>query len=239
MKAGLTPAKPCNYLPTQQERLLAIIPEATQPFNANVYEALLARGFRRSHNDIYRPHCDSCRACESLRVLAKDYSFSRNQKRVLAKNRDLTLQISSQADTEMTDLFCRFIELRHRDGAMYPPDPEQFWQWVSCDWLTPLLLCWYDSADKLVAVAATDRLAQSLSAMYTFYDPEAEARSLGAFAILQQLQLAQRWQLEHLYLGYQIDACQKMNYKARFTPHERFDGERWQLYVKTAKITPA
>lgn len=95
------------------------------------------------------------------------------------------------------------------------------------DWLNPVFLEFYQR-DKLIAVAVTDALPDSLSAMYTFYDPEFEARSLGTYAILTQLQLALHMGRTYLYLGYQVDNCKKMNYKSSYLPHERLENKVWK-----------
>jgi arginine-tRNA-protein transferase len=67
--------------------------------------------------------------------------------------------------------------------------------------------------------------------MYTFYDPEFEARSLGTYAILTQLQLALHMGRTYLYLGYQVDNCKKMNYKSSYLPHERLENKVWKKYT--------
>lgn len=232
MQFGLTNSAPCGYLTDQQERLAVMVEDAHQPTTPAHYQLLLERGFRRSHNDLYRPWCDHCQACQSLRVDVSAFKPSRSQKRVLAKNRDLELTTQGQFGTEQQELFCDFINQRHQDGAMYPPHPDRFLDWVSCDWLEPIWLEWR-SAGKLVAVAVCDRLPQALSAMYTFFDPAQSQRSLGTFCVLQQLELARQWHIPWLYLGYQIDDCQKMNYKAKFKPNERYIGNRWEKELKS------
>ena len=80
----------------------------------------------------------------------------------------------------------------------------------------------------LIALAITDPLPHSLSAMYTFFAPEHAERSLGTHAVLSQLDLARRMNRKWLYLGYQVDACRKMKYKTRFHPHELLCGHEWK-----------
>ncbi|SMQ65916.1 arginine-tRNA-protein transferase [Pseudidiomarina planktonica] len=232
MQFGLTSSAPCGYLPDQQERLAVMVEDAQQATTPAHYQLLLERGFRRSHNDLYRPWCDHCQACQSLRVDVAGFQPSRSQKRVLAKNQDLELTIGGKFGAEQQALFCDFINQRHQDGAMYPPQPDRFLDWVSCDWLDPVWLQWH-SNETLVAVAVCDRLPQALSAMYTFFDPAQSQRSLGTFCVLKQLELAKQWQIPWLYLGYQIDDCQKMNYKAKFKPNERYIGNRWEKELKS------
>ena len=196
MQFGLTRESHCNYLSDKQERLIVAVPEEHQRLNPEAYEYFMANGFRRSHNDVYRPHCRLCSACESLRVIVNEFVASKNQKRIANKNKDLSLKVVLEPTEEHSRLFCEFIEQRHADGEMYPPDPANFWRWVSCD-------------------------------------PAAHKRSLGTYAILQLIEYSRQQELEYLYLGYQIDACNKMNYKTRFAPYERLVGNHWKKALKS------
>jgi arginine-tRNA-protein transferase len=102
---------------------------------------------------------------------------------------------------------------------------------LSCNWIAPLFIE-FILADRLIAVAVTDQLNSALSAIYTFFAPDEQARSLGTFAVLQQIALAAQLDKTYLYLGYQIDSCQKMSYKRNFLPHERFFQQKWHLITK-------
>ena len=85
-KIGLSQQFDCSYLPDKQEQLLVILD--SQCYNAARFQDLLELGFRRSGDQIYRPHCPSCNACESMRLPVKDFVLSKSQKRKLktAKN---------------------------------------------------------------------------------------------------------------------------------------------------------
>ncbi len=220
---GLTKPFPCSYLEEQNEQLLVI---TESPMDVAHYDALLALGFRRNGDDIYRPHCPSCAACESLRLDVDAFAPNRGQKRILAKNRDLRVTLSHQLDDRHFALYCAYIEARHREGGMYPPSRAQLARFAQADWLPLTLLDLYRGGD-LVACAITDVTTTSLSALYTFFDPELPKRSLGKLAILMQWQLAKELGKRWLYLGYHIEACDKMSYKAAYLPHERFIGGRW------------
>lgn len=233
MQFGVTKESQCHYLTAEDERLVVALPNELEPLNADLYQQLMQHGFRRSHNDVYRPHCRLCSACQSLRVVVSEFHFSKNQKRLLNKNRDLTLRIKQAPETDYDELFSRFINERHSDGEMYPPDPEKFWNWVSCDWLTPELLEWRNDNEELIIVSVVDRTADAMSAVYTFFDPDHDKRSPGTFAVLEMLRLAQQRQVSRLYLGYQIDDCKKMNYKTRFAPYERLVGNHWKKELKS------
>lgn len=231
LRVGITPAHTCSYLPEQYEQLIVLMDN--QYRNEAGYETLLQAGFRRSGNDIYRPHCTQCSACHSLRIDPNEFKPSRNQRRIQNKNKHLTWQLSYIDQPAYYALYERYIHQRHADGSMYPPSYHQYQQFLLCHWLTPLFIELYED-DKLLAVAVTDMTTNSLSAMYTFYDPDFESYSLGTFAILLQLQLTRQMGKQYLYLGYQVDNCRKMNYKASYLPHERLKNKVWEKYTITS-----
>ncbi|SHG84049.1 arginyltransferase [Ferrimonas marina] len=223
LKLGLSQSFPCSYLPDQKEQLLL----NCEPIDVQQYEQLLALGFRRSGNQVYRPHCQQCRACIPVRLPVQQFKPSSSQKRVLSKNRDLQWRVSLRPLPRHRTLYQDYIRQRHADGAMYPPSDAQFDRFLLSPWLEVVFLeAWLDQ--ELVLVAVTDLLGESLSATYTFFQPSLSSRSLGTRAILAQVALAQALNRQHLYLGYQIDQCQKMAYKRQFQPAERFTGLSWQ-----------
>ena len=109
---------------------------------------------------------------------------------------------------------------------MYPSSVEQYDGFLFCEWLDTLFInLWHE--DKLVAVAVTDVLPNALSAIYTFFDPDYEHYSLGSFSLLNQIEACKTLNKDYLYLGYQIDGCQKMNYKTKFKPYQRLIRAQW------------
>ena len=225
LRIGLTPEHGCSYLPDEAEQLMVLLDDKHR--NPTGYENLLVAGFRRSGNDLYRPHCQGCSACHSLRIPVQKFTASRSQKRIQHNNRDIRLVLSTQDKPEYYDLFARYIHERHQDGSMFPATRNQYDGFLLCDWLTPYFLE-FRLNQQLLALAITDPLPHSLSAMYTFFDPTFAERSLGTLAILTQLELAQRMNRQWLYLGYQVDACRKMKYKTKFHPHELLCGHEWK-----------
>jgi arginine-tRNA-protein transferase len=234
MKFGITAPFTCSYLPNQDERLLVFVSD-TQPTIVE-YDFLIAAGFRRSGTQVYRPHCASCNACESIRLPVNLFQASKSQKRIMKRNQDLTIRISHSDKIEYYPLYESYINQRHDDGSMYPATPEQYQGFILSPWNNALFIEFYatdeQANEELIGVAVTDNLASSLSALYTFFKPEERQRSLGTYAILQQIELAKSLNKPFLYLGYQIDTCQKMSYKQNFLPHERFFSDKWQLITK-------
>lgn len=229
MKFGVTQAFKCNYLPNREEQLLVCMePEQTL---GDLYSTLIQVGFRRSGEQLYRPNCKSCNACESLRIVCGSFSCSKSQKRVLKKNSDLELSIVDEERDDYYPLYEKYINACHYDGSMYPPSYEQYRDFIHCRWQNIQFLEGRINGE-LVGVAVTDQVAGGLSALYTFFDPELAARSLGTYFILEQIKICKKLQLPYLYLGYQIDECNKMNYKNKFYPHQRLNDDKWVLYTK-------
>ncbi|MFM2483916.1 arginyltransferase [Celerinatantimonas yamalensis] len=225
--AGVTPEHPCPYLSNQQaQELIAMLPEHSHD-NTIPYQQLINLGFRRSGNDVYRPHCRNCQSCQSLRVDALQFLPTRSQKRILRKNSDLHYQWYDRITQEQYILYKKYLASRHNDGDMKDHNYDDYRDFIHSDWQpTRFLHAYLDH--QLVAVAITDWLSEGLSAVYSFFDPTQEKRSLGTWLILKQLSYAKQLRKNWLYLGYQIDNCQKMKYKQHFRPHQRFIAEQWQ-----------
>jgi arginine-tRNA-protein transferase len=228
MKFGISQSFPCSYLSDQQETLLVYAEETDHSVH---YEMLMAAGFRRSGEQVYRPHCAKCHACQAIRIPVNDFIPSKSQKRILKRNRDIKMVLSEENKPHYYPLYAQYINTRHRDGSMYPATPEQYASFAHGDWLKSLYLEMHLDGE-LIGIAVTDSLENALSAVYTFFKPSLAERSLGTFGVLQQIAVAQRLTKDYLYLGYQIDNCQKMSYKRNFLPHERFIEQKWQLISK-------
>ncbi len=224
-RIGLSQPFECSYLHDRQEQLLVILDPSC--YSSNKFESLLGLGFRRSGNQIYRPHCPICSACSSVRVLADEFMPTKSQKRKLnkAKNR-FEVKYSQVEREQYYPLYSKYISLRHQDGSMYPPDKSQFQSFLFCSWLTITFIELWDQ-ENLVAVAVTDCMDNAISAIYTFFDPDYEHFSLGTVMILQQLKFAKQQHKQFVYLGYQIDECDKMKYKTQFLPAQKQLNDQW------------
>jgi arginyl-tRNA--protein-N-Asp/Glu arginylyltransferase len=222
---GLTQAFDCNYLTSEKEQLLVIRDERC--LTSLVYEQLMNKGFRRSGNEIYRPHCPGCNACQSIRIAVNCFKPSRSQKRVASRcNKQFSVTHSLTPDPDSYALYERYINQRHNEGSMFPSSIEQYEGFLFCEWLDILFInLWHD--DVLIGVAVTDVLPNGLSAIYTFFDPQYADFSLGSFGILSQIEICKAQSKDYLYLGYQIDNCKKMSYKTKFKPYQRLICSQW------------
>ncbi|MBQ4832504.1 arginyltransferase [Pseudoalteromonas sp. MMG010] len=225
MRVGVSQEFTCSYLPDRQEQVLLIL--EPHYYNPDKYEQLLASGFRRSGDQIYRPHCPSCNACKSIRVLANKFIPSKSQKRKVNKTKkQFTLRYSNVEKPQYYSLYSKYISERHDDGAMFPPNLEQYKSFLLCNWLEIIFIELWDN-DKLIAVAVTDCMNNAVSAIYTFFDPDYAHFSLGSVMIIAQIEFAKKHQKQFLYLGYQIDECTKMKYKTQFLPAQKYDNNAW------------
>lgn len=216
----------CSYLEDQQA--VSVFVDPAYPITEPIYSKLSERGFRRSGSHIYRPHCRACRACVPARIPVASYSMSRREKRCLKKNLDLTVSCTKSIDSEQHyQLYRRYIEQRHNDGDMYPPSREQYDSFLSDEWGVTEYLQWHNAENDLLMVAVCDRMQAGYSAVYTFFEPDEADRGLGTLAVLWQISLCQALGLPHVYLGYWIKNCQKMNYKTNFKPLELMMDGRW------------
>lgn len=215
----------CGYFVERMARDLLL-----DPHDANVaqaYPAALASGFRRSGDQVYRPHCPGCKACVAARLPVAAFTASRSQRRCLADNRHVQAHVvPAQRSDEHFALYRRYLAARHAGAGMDNPAPEDFDQFLCGRWSQARFLELREG-QRLLAVAVTDQLPDALSAVYTFFEPDLAARSLGTLAVLQQIQWAQREGIHYLYLGYWIANHPKMDYKVRFAPLEILDNGRW------------
>ncbi|HEY0031970.1 MAG TPA: arginyltransferase [Devosia sp.] len=216
----LTAAMPCPYLPGRQERKL--FTHLTGRRAANLHHLLSENGFRRSQNLIYRPACEGCNACQSVRIVAAEFEPSGRYRRVQGKNSDLLVDVRPTAATsEQYDLFKRYLESRHAGGGMNQMSFVDYEYMVEDTPVQSVLIEYRlrdDPERRLVAVALTDVMPDGLSMVYSFYDPELAHRSLGTFLILDHIEQVRSAGLGYVYLGYWVKDSPKMAYKAQFKP---------------------
>lgn len=223
----MTTPHPCSYLPAQEATTVFVDPSyQITPF---LFSRLADVGFRRSGAHLYRPQCGQCQACTPIRIPVAPFQPNRSQKRCLKRNEDLHIQALSNIDNDACyTLYWQYLESRHSQGDMFPPTREQYQDFLCHPWPGTFYLGFYNEENRLLAVSVCDRFAQGTSAVYTFYDPNEEDRSLGMYAILTQIAHTRMMQLPYLYLGYWIKDCRKMAYKIQYRPYELLQDGVWQ-----------
>ena len=216
----------CGYYAQRTSQNLVIDPASAHL--PQIYEVALGKGYRRVGGHVYRPHCNGCRACIAARVAVAQFRPDRSQRRCLQRNRDLELVMAPpRYSADYFDLYRSYLGARHAGGGMDDPEAADFSRFLYTVW-SPTSFMELRLRGRLLGVAVTDFTASGLSAVYTFYDPDEDARGLGTYAILRQIELARERGLPHLYLGFWIEGHPKMDYKARFQPLELLTPEGWR-----------
>jgi len=224
----LTAPTPCPYLPDREER--KVFTHLVGRRAGALNDALTQSGFRRSQTIAYRPACETCRRCVSVRVKTADFELSRGLRRIAKRNADLVAAARpSRATIEHFQLFQAYVTARHSEGGMADMGFADYQLMVEDSHVDTRIVEYRARDDfRLMACCLTDRLSDGLSMVYSFYNPKPESRSLGVYMILDHIAQTRAAGLEHLYLGYWVEGSPKMDYKARFLPQERLGMEGWR-----------
>ena len=230
----LTAPSPCPYLAGKEERKVFthLVGERASELN----NILTQGGFRRSQSIAYRPACEGCRACVSVRVVADQFQASRSMRRIVTRNNDIVSEMKVAVPTsEQYSIFRAYLDSRHRDGGMADMTVLDYAMMVEDSHIETRVVEYRrregDEAgrqtDDLIAVALTDVLGDGLSMVYSFFEPDEAARSLGTFMVLDHIARAKAMGLAYVYLGYWVRGSRKMDYKSRFLPQERLTPDGW------------
>lgn len=227
----VTAPQQCPYLDGRLERKLFTALQGEQAEDLN--NTLSKQGFRRSQNVLYRPSCADCSACLSARIRVADFEPNKSQRRTERKNDHFARRTRAPwATEEQYDLFRRYLEARHADGGMADMDVFEFAAMIEETPIKTRVIEYSVRSDDgrtrdLAAVCLTDVLDDGLSMVYSFYDPDLQASSLGTYVILDHIRLAQEAGLPYVYLGYWVPGSPKMAYKAKFNAVEVYAGGEW------------
>ena len=231
----VTSPAPCPYLAGKTER--KVFTELKGPHAEELNDALGRIGFRRSQTVAYRPSCLDCRACVSVRVVAQEFSASSTQRRNMKRNADIVAaECSPWATSEQFELLQRYLSYRHPGGGMAAMDEIDYADMVEHTSVSSFVIDYREpSVDgrpgRLVGACLTDRQGDGLSMIYSFYDPEHEARTgLGNYIILDHIRRASDAGLPYVYLGYWVDGAHRMQYKVRYRPLERLGPDGWRRF---------
>jgi arginine-tRNA-protein transferase len=230
----LTAPSPCPYLGGKEERKVFthLVGERAPELN----NILTQGGFRRSQSIAYRPACEGCRSCVSVRVVAKDFRPTPSMRRITRRNADIASEMRIAVPTsEQYAIFRAYLDSRHRNGGMADMTVLDYAMMVEDSHIETRIIEYrrrdpatpQRAGGELVAIALTDVLGDGLSMVYSFFEPDEAARSLGTLMVLDHIARAQRMGLAYVYLGYWVRGSRKMDYKSRFLPQERLMPDGW------------
>lgn len=217
---------PCPYIAGRIER--RVVTELVGRDANALHDQLSMAGFRRSHGICYVPACPSCDACVAVRVVVDEFKPGKSFKRILKRNEDLTAEIVEPIAThEQYALFSDYQRARHQGGDMSKMDFLDYQALIEDTPVNTFVVEFRKPSGTLAGACLVDRLSDGLSAVYSFFDESETERSLGTYMILWLIDEAYGQELPYMYLGFWIDGCSNMSYKARFKPLERITPEGW------------
>ena len=205
--------------------------EVVAAMSADDYAERLAAGWRRFGYSLFRPDCPACAACQSLRVPVDTFQMSESQRRAWKLNTGavrLEIGTPSVSDDKL-ELYDRFHAAQTEAVGWPergPKSPEEYAE-TFVENPFPVEEWRYYLGDRLVGVGYVDPLPVGPSAVYFYHEPELRKRSLGTFNVLSIIDVARRQGVPHVYLGFMVEGCRSLEYKAKFRPNEVLVGGEW------------
>lgn len=218
---------PCPYIPGRIER--RVVTELVGRDANTLHDQLSMAGFRRSHGICYVPACPGCDACVAVRVIVDDFKPGKSLRRIQKRNVDLSAEIvPSVATHEQYALFSDYQQARHGGGDMSKMDFLDYQALIEDTPVDSAVVEFRRANGTLAGACLIDMLSDGLSAVYSFFDNRDEQRSIGSYMIMWLIDEAYGRGLPYVYLGFWIDGCSNMQYKARFQPLERVTPDGWK-----------
>ena len=229
----ITAPAPCPYLAGKTER--KVFSYLGGPAAPTVNALLSQRGFRRSQNIIYMPACENCAACTPVRIVAREFEFSKSRRRVMNRNGDVRRKICGpKATSDQFGVLRGYLDDRHAEGGMAEMTVLDYCSMVEETAVDTVVIEYRrrdeNGEDRLIACALTDRLPDGLSMVYSFFEPDEAARSLGQYMILDHIELALKLGVPYVYLGYWVHGSPKMDYKRTYQPLEHLTQKGWRRF---------
>jgi arginine-tRNA-protein transferase len=238
----VTAESPCPYLPGRTER--KVFAELRGTDAQRMSEGLGRIGFRRSQNVVYRPSCDGCNACVSVRIVTQGFAPSPSQRKLIRRNADLDVAACDPwATEEQFDLLRRYLKERHPRGGMASMDGYDFAEMIETSPVDTVVVEYREPSrdgkpGRLVGACLTDKQSDGLSMVYSFYDTDARP-GLGTYMILDHVLRAAQVGMRYVYLGYWVEGSPRMDYKRRFAPLEMLTPHGWRLMPPETAAAPA
>lgn len=230
----VTSPQPCPYLPGRQER--KVFTELSGPHASELNDALGRIGFRRSQSVAYRPSCAGCAACVSVRVVTRSFTANATQRKLMRRHADLEVTACRPwATDEQYQLLRRYLSARHPVGGMIGMDEMDYADMVEHSPVNSVVVEYREPSatpgqGRLIGACLTDRQADGLSMIYSFFDADDQERpGMGNFIILDHIRRAHEGGLPYVYLGYWVKGAPRMAYKTRYRPLEVLGPRGWTM----------
>lgn len=221
VRLTVLPEHACPYRPGRVTRNRAFVAEHMPD---ELYGQLMDRAFRRSGRLIYQPVCRGCRACVPIRVPVERFAPGKSQRRCFRRNQDLRVEVAEPTPTrEKYELYRQYLAEWH--GSEMEDSLAGFVAFLYDSPVTTVEFTYREPSGRLVGVGICDLGSSYLSSVYFYHDPAVSKRGVGTFSALYEIEYARRRGLAYCYLGYWVEGCSTMDYKASFRPHEQLDAD--------------
>lgn len=214
----------CSYLKDRQQTLFY---KVTQDSDATECLNLIKKGYRRFGKMYFRPICQGCDECQSIKIDVDNFSFSSSQKRALKKASDFEIVIAPPSLTqEHLDLYKKYhLFMKDKKEWEYnEATPQNYYNsFVSGHKDFGYEILYFDK-DKLIGVDLVDILEDGISSIYFFYDPDYSKYSLGRVSLYNQIKIAKQSGKKWIYLGYYVEDCPSLSYKSHYKPYLTLQG---------------
>jgi len=214
----------CSYLEDKKQTThYKIITDCTTHY----CQELIERGFRRFGKMFFRPICDGCQECQSIKIDVENFKFSKSQRRVINKAKDLKSVIRrpslSKEHLALFDKYHLFMKDK-KDWTYNAVTPEHYYSsFVDSHNDFGYEILYFDD-NKLIGVDLIDILDNGVSSIYFYYDPDYSEYSLGRLSLYQQIRYAKQTNKQWIYLGYYVKDCPSLSYKSHYKPYLTLDG---------------
>jgi len=214
----------CSYLKSKEQTMhYKVIENCSTDAN----QELIERGYRRFGKMFFRPICEGCDECKSIKIDVENYTFSKSARRIMRKAKDIRSYIQQPSlSHEHLEVFEKYHRHMHiKKGWEYNQTSTEHYYNSFVNGYEDFgyeVLYFYE--EKLIAVDLIDILEDGISSIYFYYDPDFASFSLGKLSLYNQIKYAKNASKRWIYLGYYVKECPSLSYKAEYKPYLTLEG---------------
>jgi len=214
----------CSYLQNKEQTMhYKVIEKCSTHSN----EELIERGFRRFGKMYFRPICEGCNECQSIKIDVMNFKFSKSARRIMRKAKEIKSYIQRPSlSHEHLELFEKYHLYMHKkkNWEYNKTSAEHYYTSFVSGYEDFGYEVLYFFNEKLIAVDLIDILENGISSIYFYYDPDYASYSLGKLSLYNQIKYAQTSLKKWIYLGYYVQECPSLSYKAEYKPYLTLEG---------------